>query len=203
MKDTFFDEKLYEQLEDSSFYGYHSFREAIEQLKAEGFPTTLEFIQEITKEEDSFKNHIIKLQRERLSHGFVPITEREIVVDAFSQLYDRLSTKIASLYNSLKGSLILKKEGDTVVPDDEKMEAKLREQATFKVDVKRAQAYYDAVIPLIDAYKNLCEFEEKNGHLKLIELKFHELYPLGYHLAQDGTITEDAFLYYFRNKFKK
>lgn len=203
MKETIFDQRLYDQLEEGVFNAHFHLSQALEQLRAEGFPTGIETIQMLTKEDDSFKNHIVKLQRERLSGGFVPITEREIVVDAFSQLYDRLAGKIKSLRNSLQSSLILKKDGNTVVGDEEAMEKRLQEKATLKIDVKKAQAYYDKIIKLTDAYKELTAHEKKCGYDKVVSLTFNDLYPFGFPLERDGTITEDTFLYAFRNRFKK
>ena len=203
MKETVFDQRLYDQLEDGVFDAHYNLNQALDQLKAEGFNTDLETIELITKEEDSFKNHIIKLQRERLSGGFVPVTEKEMVIDAFSQLHDRLANKIKSLRNSLQSSLILKKEGDSVVADDVAMEKRLKEKATLKIDVKKAQAYYEKIIKLVDAYKELTAHEKKNGYAKLVTLTFNNLYPFSFPLERDGTITEDTFLYAFRNRFKK
>lgn len=203
MKETVFDNRLYEQLEDGIFDAHFNLNQALEQLRLEGFNTDLETIQELTKNEDSFKNYIVKLQRERLSGGFVPVTEKEMVIDAFSQLYERLAGKIKSLRNSLQSSLILKRDGNSVVADEDAMEKRLKEKATLKIDVKKAQAYYDKIINLIDAYKELTAHEKKCGYDKLVTLVFNALYPFSFPLERDGTITEDAFLYAFRNRFKK
>jgi hypothetical protein len=70
-------------------------------LKKEGLPTTLEFIQKITSTDDAFKDFVNEQLKKRLSGGFVPIGERELVHQAFSDMYERLQKKISDLRNAL------------------------------------------------------------------------------------------------------
>ncbi|MCE5205667.1 MAG: hypothetical protein LLF80_06135 [Porphyromonadaceae bacterium] len=203
MKETIFDQRLYDQLEEGTFNARYNLNQALEQLRLEGFPTDLQTIRELTKDEDSFKNYIVKLQRERLSGGFIPITEREIVIQAFSDLYDRLAGKIQSLRSSLQTSLILKEDGSTVVADEDAMQEKLVEKATVRIDTKRAQAYYDKLIALINAHKELTSHEKKNGFDRLVTLKFNDMYPFSFPLERDGTVSEEVFLHAMRNRLKK
>lgn len=204
MEKLIFDHTIYDKLDDRSWWHKEAFRDAIEQLKAEGLPTTLEFIQKITKDEDSLKDFINKEQQKRLSGGFVPNTEREFVHEAFVGLYERLQKKIADLRNALNANLVIKVVDDTVEIDEAATEAKLKKAATIEIDAVKGEAYYQKFLTVIAAWQSLCEYEKKNGLPQLIRrFEFHDLIPLELPLNRDGTISESTFAYALRNWLKR
>jgi hypothetical protein len=204
MDKLIFDYTIFDKLDDRSWWHKEAFRDAIEQLKAEGLPTTKEFIDMITKDEDSLKNFINEEQRKRLSGGFVPNDEREFVHEAFVGLYERLQKKISDLRNALNGSLVIKSVGDTAEIDEAATEAKLKKAATIEIDATKGEAYYQKFLTVIAAWQSLCEYEKKNGLPQLIRrFEFHDLIPLELPLNRDGTISESTFAYALRNWLKR
>ena len=203
MKKEVFDNLIYDKLDDRSWWHKESFKDAIEQLKAEGLPTTLEFIQKITKDEDSLKNFINEEQKKRLSGGFVPNAEREFVHEAFVGLYERLQKKIGDLRNALNANLVIRADGDSVSIDEDATEAKLRKAATIEIDATKGEAYYAKFMAVVTAWQSLCEYEKKNNLPQLIKrFEFHDLVPFELPLNRDGTISEDKFAYALRNWLK-
>lgn len=204
MEKLIFDRTVYDKLDDRSWWHKEAFKDAIKQLQEEGLPTTLEFIQKITKDEDSLKNFINEEQRKRLSGGFVPNAERQFVHEAFVGLYERLQKKINDLRNALNGSLVIKADGDSVSIDEDAMEAKLRKAATIEIDAAKAETYYAKFMNVITAWQSLCEYEKKNNFPQIIRrLEFHDLIPFDFPLGRDGTISESTFAYALRNWLKK
>jgi hypothetical protein len=203
MKKEVFDQRIYDRFSDGNWQREYDFEAAIKQLEIEGFPTALEFIREITKDDDSFKNHINELQRQRLSGGFVPKGEREMVHQAFSDLYERLAKKIASLRSSLNSGLVIKAEGDTVVIDKTATDELMRKKATIEIDTKKGLEYYAKFIAVIDAHKELREYEKANGMPDTIQLNFNDQTPFGFELNMGGTITEDTFANVMRYSLQK
>jgi len=204
MDKLIFDRTIYDKLDDRSWWHKESFKDAIEQLKKEGLPTTLEFIQKITKDEDSLKNFINEQLQKRLSGGFVPNAEREFVHEAFVGLYERLQKKIADLRNALNGSLVIKSVGNTAEIDEAATEEKLRKAATIEIDAVKGEQYYQKFMEVVAAWQSLCEYEKKNHFPQIIRrLEFHDLVPFGLPLDRDGTISEDTFAYALRNWLKK
>jgi hypothetical protein len=203
MDKLIFDYTIFDKLDDRSWWHKEAFRDAIEQLKAEGLPTTKEFIDMITKDEDSLKNFINEEQRKRLSGGFVPNAEREFVHEAFVGLYERLQKKINDLRNALNGSLVIKAVGDTVEIDEDAMQEKMRKASMIEIDVTKGEQYYQKFMEVVSAWQSLCEFEKKNGLTQIIRrLEFSDLIPLGLPLDRDGTISESTFAYALRNWLK-
>lgn len=203
MEKQVFDRTVYDKLDDRSWWHKESFKDAVKQLKDEGLPTTLEFIQKITSTDDAFKDFVNEQLKKRLSGGFVPIGERELVHQAFSDMYERLQKKINDLRNALNGSLVIKADGDTVEIDEAATEAKLRAAATIEIDATKGEAYYAKFMAVVTAWQSLCEYEKKNGLPQLIRrLEFHDLIPFELPLNRDGTISESTFAYALRNWLK-
>jgi hypothetical protein len=204
MKKEVFDYLIYDKIDDRSWWHKEAFKDAIKQLQEEGLPTTKEFIDMITKDENSLRDFVNEEQRKRLSGGFVPIGERELVRQAFADMYDRLKKKIDDLRNALNGSLVVKADGDSVSIDEDAMEAKLRKAATIEIDAVRGEEYYKKFMEVVAAWQSLCEYEKKNHFPQIIRrLEFHDLIPLELPLNRDGTISEDTFAYALRNWLKK
>ncbi len=204
MEKLIFDRTVYDKIDDRSWWHREAFKDAIKQLQEEGLPTTKEFIDMITKDENSLRDFVNEEQRKRLSGGFVPIGERELVHQAFSDMYDRLKKKIDDLRNALNGSLVIKAVGDTVEIDEDAMEAKLRAAATIEIDATKGEAYYAKFMNVITAWQSLCEYEKKNNFPQIIRrLEFHDLIPFDFPLGRDGTISESTFAYALRNWLKK
>mgnify|MGYP003764764993 CR=1 FL=1 len=203
MKKEVFDYLIFDKLDDRSWWHKESFKDAIEQLKAEGLPTTLEFIQKITKDENSLRDFVNEEQRKRLSGGFVPIGERELVHQAFADMYDRLKKKIDDLRNALNGSLVIKAVGDTVEIDEDATEAKLRKAATIEIDVVKGTEYYKRFMEIINGWQSLCEYEITNHFPQIIRrLEFNDLIPFGLALDRRKTVSEDEFAFALRNWLK-
>ena len=203
MEKLIFDRTVYDKIDDRSWWHREAFKDAIKQLQEEGLPTTKEFIDMITKDENSLRDFVNEEQRKRLSGGFVPIGERELVHQAFADMYDRLKKKIDDLRNALNGSLVIKAVGDTVEIDEDAMEAKLRAAATIEIDATKGEAYYAKFMNVITAWQSLCEYEKKNGLPQIIRrLEFHDLIMFELPLNRDGTISESTFAYALRNWLK-
>ncbi len=203
MEKQVFDHTIFDKLDDRSWWHKEAFKDAVEQLKAEGLPTTKEFIDLITKDENSLKDFINKEQKKRLSGGFVPNAEREFVHEAFVGLYERLQKKIADLRNALNGSLVIKSVGNTVEIDENAMQEKLRKAATIEIDAVKGEEYYKKFLTVVNDWQSLCEYEKKNHLPQLIKgFKFHDLIPLELPLNRDGTISESTFAYALRNWLK-
>ena len=203
MKKEVFDRRIYDRLHDGNWLHEYNFKDAIDQLEKEGFSATLEFVKQITKDEDSFKNHINELQRQRLSGGFIPKDEREMVHQAFTDLYERLVKKVASLRSSLNSGLVIKAEGDTVVIDKTATDELMRKKATIEIDTKKGLEYYAKFIAVIDAHKALRAYEKENKFPDTIQLHFNDQTPFGFELNRDGTITEDTFANVMRYSLQK
>jgi hypothetical protein len=203
MEKQVFDRTIYDKLDDRSWWHRESFKDAIEQLKKEGLPTTLEFIQKITSTDDALKNFVNEQQKIRLSGGFVPIGERELVHQAFSDMYDRLKKKIADLRNALNANLVIKSDGDSVSIDEDAMNEKLRKAATIEIDATKGEQYYDQFMKVVAAWQSLCEYEKKNHLPQIIRrFEFHDLIMFELPLDRDGTISEATFAYALRNWLK-
>lgn len=203
MKKEVFDNLIYDKLDDRAWWHKEAFKDAIEQLKAEGLPTTLEFIQKITSTEDALKDFVNEQLQKRLSGGFIPNAEREFVHEAFVGLYERLQKKINDLRNALNGSLVVKSAGDTVEIDEDAMNEKMRKSATIEIDAVRGEEYYKKFMEVVAAWQSLCEYEKKNHFPQIIRrLEFHDLIMFELPLNRDGTISEDTFAYALRNWLK-
>jgi hypothetical protein len=203
MKKEVFDYLIYDKIDDRSWWHRESFKDAVEQLKKEGLPTTLEFIQKITSTDDAFKDFVNAEQKKRLSGGFVPIGERELVHQAFNDMYERLQKKISDLRNALNGSLVIKADGDSVSIDEAAMNEKMRKAATIEIDAVRGEEYYKKFMEVVSAWQSLCEYEKKNNFPQIIRrLEFHDLIPFEFPLDKEGTISEDVFAYALRNWLK-
>ncbi len=203
MKEKILDERQLERITDNNWLHEFNFKAAIETLQLEGLPADLAFIQKITATDDAFKNYVIGLQRQRLSGGFVPRDEREMVIKAFSDLYDRLVGKISALRSSLNSGLVLKEEAGTVAIDREAMREKQEKQATITIDVKKAKEWYSKLLPVVEAWHALSEYEKSNGLIETTQLQFHELTPFGWYIAKEGTVSEDTFVNVLKSWLKK
>lgn len=203
MEKQVFDNLIYDKLDDRAWWHKEAFKDAVEQLKKEGLPTTKEFIDMITKDENSLKDFVNEEQRKRLSGGFVPIGERELVHQAFNDMYERLQKKISDLRNALNGSLVVKADGDSVSIDEDAMEAKLRKAATIEIDAVKGEQYYQKFMEVVAAWQSLCEYEKKNHLPQIIRrFEFHDLIMFELPLNRDGTISEATFAYALRNWLK-
>jgi hypothetical protein len=203
MKEKILDERQLERITNNNWLHEFNFKAAIEALQLEGLPTDLAFIQKITATDDAFKNYVIDLQRRRLSGGFVPRDEREMVIKAFSDLYDRLADKISALRSSLNSGLVLKEEAGTVAIDREAMREKQEKQATITIDVKKAKEWHAKLLPVIEAWKELSKYEKDSGLIETTQLQFHELIPFGWYIAKEGTVSEDTFVNVLKSWLKK
>ncbi len=134
------DKKILDQLSEADWLHEFNLKAALEQLKAEGMPTDLQTINKLTETENSFREYIVSLQRQRLSGGFIPASEKAMIIEAFSSLYDRLDKKISALRGSLHSGLILKSDGDSVVIDKEAVEKRKKRRQLSELTKKRRRS---------------------------------------------------------------
>jgi len=203
MEKFIFDNLIFDKLDDRSWWLREAFKDAVEQLKEEGLPTTLEFIQRITATDDALKDFVNSEQQKRLSGGFVPIGERELVHQAFADMYERLQKKISAFRNALNGGLIIKVVGDSVSIDEDAMNEKMRKAATIEIDVVKGTEYYKRFMEIINGWQSLCEYEITNHFPQIIRrLEFNDLIPFGLALDRRKTVSEDEFAFALRNWLK-
>lgn len=204
IKDKIFDKQLYERISDHNWLAEFNLKKALQLLNEEGMPTTLDFLQTITKDEDSLHSWVVEQQRARLSGAFVTSAERDVIITGFRNLYDKLNPALQSLRSSMNSSLVLKSDGDSVINDAKAVDKKQREQATLTIDADKCDAYYQVFLKLIMAHQELVQYEKDNGYFpQSTELKFNELTNFGWHYANEGTVMEDLFATIHRHKFLK
>lgn len=203
MEKFIFDNLIFDKLDDRSWWLREAFKDAVEQLQEEGLPTTLEFIQMITATDGALKDFVNSEQQKRLSGGFVPIGERELVHQAFNDMYERLQKKISAFRNALNGGLVVKSVGYTVEIDEDALEAKMKKDSTIEIDATKGEEYYGKFMAVITNWQSLCEYEKKNNFPQIIrQLQFNDLIPFGLALDRRGTVSEDEFAYALRNWLK-
>lgn len=133
----------------------------------------------------------------------VPKSEKEFIHEAYTDLYERLSDKIASLRNSLNTALVIKSDGDTEVIDVEAMRMKQEEQATITIDTKKAAEWHGKLLAAIEAWKELARYEKDNKLIETTKLQFHEMTLFGWHISREGTVSEDTFETILRNWLRR
>lgn len=203
MKDKVLDTRELERIRDYDWKHFANFNEAIEQLRQEGMPTYLAFIEMLTKDENSLKDFINEQQRKRLS-GFVPVAEKEFIHQAYTDLHERLEGKIASLRSSLHAGLKIKADGDTTVIDKEAFEAEQERQATIEIDVNKGAEYHAKLLELIKALNEMKKYEKANKFPNIVaELRFGDLTNFSFELGSTGTVSEDLFAYHMRHFLRK
>ncbi len=201
---TIFDKQKYQRISEENWRGEFNLKQALKLLNEEGMPTDLDFLKSITKDEDAFRQWIVEQQRQRLSGGFVTSAERDVIIQGFRDLFEKLNPAIQSLRSSMNTSLVLVADGDSVKNDAEAVEKKQREQATITIDADKADEYYKIFKRVIDAHKDLCQHEEDKGYFpQSTFLRFHEFTPFGWEYEHNADVSEERFTEIHKYKFIK
>lgn len=159
-----FDEKVYDNTKKKYEELAVQLPDLLASLAAEGLPTDWGFLQLITDADDSFKRWIDEQYMKRVSSfGFLPVDERNRIIDTYDALFERLKDDVAQLRRMRRERLPIVSVDDLITVDMEKVEQMARKAATTKVNATKVQAYWDAVNKVVDAMAELREFEEKNG----------------------------------------
>lgn len=202
MKEKVFDSQLFDRTSQSNWLGEFNLKAALEQLRAEGLPTSLDFINEICATPQSFTDWVIAQQRKRLSGDYMLTSERDAIIQGFRDMYDRLSPKIEALRGSIGSSLVLKAKGDTVVNDTKALEAKQKANATIEINTELASEWYSKYRAVIDAHKSLMAFEEKKGFVSM-DLRFNEMVAsFNWAYQREREISEDLFIEIMKYRLK-
>lgn len=159
-----FDEKVYADTKKKYEEMAERLPDLLASLAAEGLPTTWDYFQMITDDDNSFKRWIDEQYMKRVSSfDFLPMDERNRIIDTYDALFDRLKDDVAQLRRMRRERLPLFDADGAIVVDFEKIEQIARKAATTKINATKIQAYWDAVNKVIDAMADLREFEDRNG----------------------------------------
>jgi len=159
-----FDEKVYADTKKKYEEMAERLPDLLASLAAEGLPTDWGYLQLITDADNSFKRWIDELYMKRVSSfDFLPMDERNRIIDTYDALFDRLKDDVAQLRRMRRERLPLFDADGTIMVDMDKVEEIARKAATTRINATKIQAYWDAVNKVIDAMAELRSFEEKNG----------------------------------------
>lgn len=159
-----FDEKVYAETKKKYEDMAEKLPDLLASLAAEGLPTDWGYLQLITDTDNSFRDWINSQYMKRVSSfGFLPVDERNRIIDTYDALFERLKDDVAQLRRMRRERLPLFDADGTVMVDMDKVEQMARKAATTKVNSTKIQAYWDAVNKVVDAMTELREFEDRNG----------------------------------------
>ena len=162
--EVIFDEKVYSDTKQKYEDMAEKLPDLLASLAAEGLPATWDYFQMITDADDSFKRWIDDQYMKRVSpFGFLPVDERNRIIDTYDALFERLKDDVAQLRRMRRERLPLFDADGTVMVDMDKVEQMARKAATTKLNATKIQAYWDAVNKVVDAMTELREFEDRNG----------------------------------------
>jgi hypothetical protein len=162
--EVIFDEKVYDNTKKKYEDMAERLPDLLASLAAEGLPATWNYFQQITDDDDSFKRWIDEQYMKRVSSfDFLPVDERNRIIDTYDALFERLKDDVAQLRRMRRERLPLFDADGTIVVDFEKIEQMARKAATTKLNATKIQSYWEQVNKVVDAMTELREFEEKNG----------------------------------------
>lgn len=162
--EVIFDEKVYSDTKQKYEDMAEKLPDLLASLAAEGLPTDWGYLQLITDTDNSFRDWINSQYMKRVSpFGFLPVDERNRIIDTYDALFERLKDDVAQLRRMRRERLPLFDADGTIVVDFEKIEQMAREAATTKLNAPKIQAYWEQVNKVVDAMAELRSFEEKNG----------------------------------------
>jgi hypothetical protein len=162
--EVIFDEKVYSDTKQKYEDMAERLPDLLASLAAEGLPTDWGYLQLITDADDSFKRWIDEQYMKRVSSfGFLPVDERNRIIDTYDALFERLKDDVAQLRRMRRERLPLFDADGTVMVDMDKVEQMARKAATTKLNATKIQSYWEQVNKVVDAMTELREFEEKNG----------------------------------------
>ncbi|KAF5048429.1 hypothetical protein DSECCO2_450170 [anaerobic digester metagenome] len=162
--EVIFDEKVYTDTRKKYEDMAEQLPDFLASLAAEGLPTDWNYFQLITDADNSFKDWIDDQYMKRVSSfDFLPMDERNRIIDQYDALFDKLKDDVAQLRRMKRERLPLFDADGTIVVDFEKIEQMARKAATTKLNSTKIQAYWEQVNKVVDAMAELRGFEEKNG----------------------------------------
>jgi dsDNA-binding SOS-regulon protein len=162
--EVIFDEKVYTDTKLKYEDMAEKLPDLLASLAAEGLPTTWDYFQMITDADNSFKDWINSQYMKRVSSfDFLPMDERNRIIDTYDALFERLKDDVAQLRRMRRERLPLFDADGTIMVDMDKIEQMARKAATTKLNATKIQAYWDAVNKVVDAMTELREFEDRNG----------------------------------------
>jgi dsDNA-binding SOS-regulon protein len=159
-----FDEKVYTETKQKYEDMAERLPDLLASLAAEGLPTDWNYFQLITDADNSFKRWVDEQYMKRVSsYDFLPVDERNRIIDTYDALFERLKNDVAQLRRMRRERLPLFDAGGLITVDMDKVEQIARKAATTKLNATKIQAYWDAVNKVVDAMGELREFEDRNG----------------------------------------
>lgn len=162
--EVIFDEKVYTDTKQKYEDMAERLPDLLASLAAEGLPATWDYFQMITDADNSFKRWVDDQYMKRVSSfDFLPMDERNRIIDTYDALFDKLKDDVAQLRKMRRERLPLFDADGLITVDFEKIEQIARKAATTRLNSTKIQAYWDAVNKVVDAMGELREFEEKNG----------------------------------------
>lgn len=162
--EVIFDEKVYDNTKKKYEDMAEQLPDLLASLAAEGLPTDWNYFQQITDADNSFKRWVDEKYMKRVSSfDFLPMDERDRIIEQYDALFDKLKDDVARLRRMRRERLPLFDADGTIMVDFEKIEQMARKAATTKINATKIQAYWDAVSKVVDAMADLREFEDGNG----------------------------------------
>lgn len=162
--EVIFDEKVYDNTKKKYEEMAERLPDLLASLAAEGLPTDWSYLQLITDADDSFKRWVDDQYMKRVSSfDFLPVDERNRIIDQYDALFDKLKDDVAQLRRMRRERLPLFDADGTIMVDFEKIEQMARKAATTRLNSTKIQAYWDAVNKVVDAMAELRSFEDGNG----------------------------------------
>jgi hypothetical protein len=159
-----FDERVYTETKKKYEDMAEKLPDLLASLAAEGLPATWDYFQMITDADDSFKRWIDDQYMKRVSSfDFLPMDERNRIIDTYDALFERLKDDVAQLRRMRRERLPLFDADGAIMVDMDKVEQMARKAATTRLNSTKIQAYWERVNKVIDAMAELRSFEEKNG----------------------------------------
>lgn len=159
-----FDEKVYTETKQKYEDMAERLPDLLASLAAEGLPTDWNYFQLITDDDNSFKRWVDEQYMKRVSsYDFLPMDERDRIIEQYDALFDRLKDDVAQLRRMKRERLPLFDASGLITVDMDKVEQMARKAATTKVNATKIQAYWEQVNKVVDAMAELRSFEEKNG----------------------------------------
>ena len=159
-----FDEKVYTETKKKYEEMAERLPDLLASLAAEGLPTDWNYFQLITDDDNSFKRWIDEQYMKRVSSfDFLPMDERDRIIEQYDALFDRLKDDVAQLRRMKRERLPLFDADGTIMVDMDKVDELAKRKATTKLNATKIQAYWEHVNKVVDAMTDLREFEDRNG----------------------------------------
>ncbi|MDD4199511.1 MAG: hypothetical protein PHZ12_08940 [Paludibacter sp.] len=159
-----FDEKVYTDTKKKYEDMAEKLPDLLASLSAEGLPATWDYFQQITDADNSFKRWVDEQYMKRVSSfDFLPMDERNRIIDTYDALFERLKDDVAQLRRMKRERLPLFDASGLITVDMDKVEQMARKAATTKVNATKIQAYWEQVSKVVDAMADLRSFEDRNS----------------------------------------